>query len=161
MTNDDLLVICITVRTFLEPKWLQAHNSWGDHPEMPSKHMCRYTSIFLKHVLNSTSQSWQLVAGRPLERKHDGTRKGKFGFRTPDGLFFDHCWLQAEDVIVDLTADRFRAQKIIITTVGDSRSSQNLTESDLQEDISRLSRRPSQWLNQWQNEHHSTSFFQK
>ncbi len=161
MTNDDLLILCITVRTFLEPKWIQAHDSWGDRPEIPSTYMCRYTSIFLKHVLNSTSQSWQLAAGRPLEREHDGTSKGQFGFRTPDGLFFDHCWLQTEDVIVDITADQFGAQKIIITTVGDSRYSQNLTESNLQEDISRLSRRPNEWLNQWQNEHYSTSIFSK
>ncbi|PSB55038.1 hypothetical protein C7B77_16320 [Chamaesiphon polymorphus CCALA 037] len=102
-----------------------------------------------------------MAAGIPLEKEHDGTSKGQFGFRTPDGLFFDHCWLQTEDAIVDITADQFGAQKIIITTVGDSRYSQNLTERDLQKHIPRLSRRPNQWLSQWQNEYHSTSFLPK
>ncbi len=116
--------------------------------------MCRYTAVFLKEVLNSsTEQSWQLVAGRPLTKENEGTKEGRFGFRTSNGLFFDHCWLQSIDLIVDLTADQFGDRQVIITSVDDPRYNANLQETDLARDIAKLSHHPETWLREWQEQH--------
>ena len=157
MTENELFSLCAAVRVFLEPQWLQAHSAWGDIPKVPSTYMCRYTSIFLKILLSSKNQRCQLEAGRPPEKMLNGTQEGRFGFCTSYGAFFDHCWLRTENRIIDLTADQFGAQKIIITSVGDTRYSQNLEENDLRKDIIKLSRRPKHWLRKWYEEQNHLS----
>jgi hypothetical protein len=154
----DLLDLCSQARQFLEPRWLQLHQSWGDsQPETISKYMCRYTSIFLKAILNEGAcSSWRLVAGRPIAKEYEGTEKGCFGFRTSNGLFFDHCWVQSSDLIVDITADQFEGEAIIITSISDLRYSPNLEEADFNDAITRLSHRPEQWLREW-NEQYNQS----
>ena len=114
--NIDLFNLCWKSRNFLEPRWLSLHQLWGEpHPEQLSKYMCRYTSIFLKEILNATTQqSWRLVAGRPILKEQEGTTQGSFGFCTSSGLFFDHCWVQSVDLIVDITADQFGAEVVIL-----------------------------------------------
>jgi hypothetical protein len=147
----DLFDFCWQARNFLEPRWFSLHQLWGDsQPRALSKFMCRYTSIFLKAVLNiETQASWRLVAGRPILKEYEGTEKGFAGFCTSTGLYFDHCWVQLGDLIVDITADQFGAEAVIITSVGDPRYSSNLEESDFCRDIAKLSRRPEQWLQEW------------
>jgi hypothetical protein len=151
----DLLSLCWQFRRFLEPRWCLLHQSWGDpQPETTSRYMCRYTSIFLKAVLNTDAcPSWRLVAGRPIVKESEGTENGCFGFRTPSGLFFDHCWVQSSKLIVDITADQFGAEAIIITPVSDPRYSPNLEEVDFYVEIAELSRRPEQWLREWHERH--------
>lgn len=146
----ELLSLCQQVRAFLEPRWLTLHQSWGEpHPRTPSQYMCRYTSIFLKTLLaNYGDPSWQLVAGRPA-RELEGTPDGRFGFRTSSGLFFDHCWVQSIDQIIDLTADQFGAEAIIITSIDDPRYHPNLTANDLERDIAKLAHRAEKWLQEW------------
>lgn len=153
--NHDLLSLCQEARTFLEPRWLMLHKSWGEpQPKTPSEYMCRYTSIFLKTILaTNCHQSWQLVAGRPLSREVDGTKDGLFGFCTPNGLCFDHCWVQSVDLIVDITADQFGAKAIIITSISDPRYHPNLAEVDLEGDLKKLAHRPKKWLQEWLDEH--------
>jgi hypothetical protein len=154
----DLLSLCSQARQFLEPRWLLLHQSWEDpQPEVISKYMCRYTSIFLKAILNGGADaSWRLVAGRPIAEKYEGTEKGCFGFRTSNGLFFDHCWLQSADLIVDITADQFEDEAIVITPIGDPRYYPNLEEANFHNALSKLSRHPEQWLREW-NERYSNN----
>jgi hypothetical protein len=153
--NQEILSLCQEIRAFLEPRWLSLHKSWGElQPKTLSQQMCRYTSIFLKAVLESYSdRSWRLVAGRPLNREVEGTKDGCFGFCTSRGLFFDHCWVQSVDLIVDLTADQFEAEPIIATSISDSRYHPNLEEADLWRDIKKLSRRSGKWSQEWFGEH--------
>ncbi|AFY93584.1 hypothetical protein [Chamaesiphon minutus] len=149
--QSDLLNLCSQARQFLEPRWLLLHQSWGDpQPKTTSEYMCRYTSIFLKAILNvGNCPSWRLVAGRPIAREYEGTQKGCFGFRRSDGLFFDHCWVQSSNLIVDITADQFEDKAIIITPIGDSRYCPNLEEANFYDDITKLSHRPQKWLREW------------
>jgi hypothetical protein len=148
--NQELIKLCWQARAFLEPRWLTLHQSWGEaEPTIPSQYMCRYSSIFLQTILNAypnPNQSWQLVAGRPPSKELEGTPDGLFGFCTASGLFFDHCWVQSTDLIVDLTADQFGAETVIITSVDDPRYHPNLKATDFQRDIDKLSYRPQQWL---------------
>jgi hypothetical protein len=149
----DILDLCWRSRNFLEPRWLSLHQSWGEPlVEKPSRYMCRYTSIFLKEVLNAaTPESWRLVAGRPVRQEQEGTEAGGFGFCTSSGLFFDHCWVQSVDLIVDLTADQFGADAVIITPVKDCRYHPNLEEVDFYQDIAKLYHRPAKWLRELQS----------
>ncbi len=151
MVPPELIDLCWQSRNFLEPRWLSLHQLWGEPlVKKPSQYMCRYSSIFLKKVLNAaTPELWQLVAGRPVLKEQEGTKEGGFGFYTSSGLFFDHCWVQSVDLIVDLTADQFGADEVIITPVKDSRYCLNLEEVDLYQDIAKLSRRPEKWLREW------------
>jgi hypothetical protein len=153
--TQEILSLCREIRGFLEPRWLRLHKLWGEHqPITPSQQMCRYTSIFLKEVLeNFSDESWWLVAGRPLNREVEGTKDGYFGFCTSQGLFFDHCWVQSANLIVDLTADQFEAEPIIITSTSDSRYHPNLNEVDLWRDIEKLSRRSQKWSQDWLREY--------
>jgi hypothetical protein len=108
----------------------------------------------MKAVLNaSTRQSWRLVAGRPVIREHEGTEKGCFGFCTSSGLFFDHCWVQSVDLIVDITSDQFGYEKVIVTSVSDPRYHPNLEEADLCRAIAKLFHRPEKWLREWNEQH--------
>jgi hypothetical protein len=149
--NQELIKLCWQARAFLEPRWLTLHQSWGEaQPTIPSQYMCRYSSIFIQKILNTyPNQSWQLVAGRPLSRALEGRPDGLFGFCTASGLFFDHCWVQSADLIVDLTADQFGAETVIITSVGDPRYHPNLDAVNFQRDIDKLSYRSQQWLQEW------------
>jgi hypothetical protein len=151
----ELFELCWEARKFLEPRWFSLHQLWGDsQPETLSKFMCRYTSIFLKAVLSPNSQpSWRLVAGRPILKEYEGTAKGYFGFCTSTGLFFDHCWIQLGGLIVDITADQFGAEAVIITSVGDPRYFPNLEEADLCREIAKLTHRPAKWLQEWDDQH--------
>ena len=142
------------IRAFLEPKWMMLHEFWGEgKPEIASRYMCRYTSMFLKVVLEDcTRKTWYLAAGRPVSRECEGTGQG-YGFCTFNGLFFDHCWVQSVESIVDITADQFGAEKVIVTSMNDSRYHQNLDEASLRKGITKLSPRWERWLLEWRNFH--------
>ena len=149
--SQELLSLCREARTFLEPRWSMLHKSWGElQPNAPSQYMCRYTSIFLKTMLEIYShQSWQLVAGKPLSREVEGIQDGLFGFCTTNGLFFDHCWVQSVDLIVDLTADQFGAKAIVITSISDPRYHPNPEAVALRSEIDKLSHQSDKWLQEW------------
>jgi hypothetical protein len=147
----DLFNLCVQFRSFLEPRWFSLHQLWGDtSTERLSRYMCRYTSIFIKTVLNVDNQKlWRLVAGKPVTKEKEGTAEGCFGFRTSSGIFFDHCWVQSDNLIVDITADQFGAEEVIITSVSDSRYYPNLEEADFNQEIVKLSHHPERWLKEW------------
>lgn len=92
---------------------------------------------------------WRLVAGKPVTKEKEGTNEGCFGFRTSSGIFFDHCWVQSDNLIVDITADQFGAEEVIITSVSDSRYYPNLEEADFSKEIAKLSHHPERWLQEW------------
>lgn len=144
--------IVLEARQFLEPLWVKAHASWADVPlpAPPSKHMCRYSCIFLKEVLEEAGMgTYEIKLGRPPTRELEGKKEGKFGYRAPDGGWYDHAWLANNDILIDITADQFASFPIIITKVGAHDYRTNISEKDAHKDIQKLSHRVIPWLQAW------------
>lgn len=147
---DDLFSLSFKMRRFLEPLWEQKHKKWGENiPKPVSRFMCRYTSIFVKQILQQYNQTNLVIsAGRP-KKNYEGTSQGKYGFLSKNGCWYDHCWVETDKLIVDLTSDQFGDSPIIITAKSDRRYKSNLSELDLQQDLMKLSSTSKKWLNQW------------
>ncbi|WP_088892892.1 hypothetical protein [Leptolyngbya ohadii] len=144
-----------TVRQFLEPHWLAAHQGWSDIPDPLSRWMCRYSSIFLATLLREQSQEpWSIVGGRP-PRSLNAKVEGEFGILAWDGTWNDHCWVTGRGLIIDLTADQFGHDPIIVTASSDPRYRANLTEDEMAQDFQKLQRRSTQWLAAWKCEKRS------
>jgi len=140
------------IRRFLEPHWVKAHLSWGaEIPQPPSRWMCRSTSIFLAEVFRTQLGSvWQIVGGRP-EKYLDATPEGAVGIFATNGTWNDHCWLEENGLVVDLTADQFGHPTVIITAADALRYRANLSEQDMAEDLLKLRSRSIAWLAAWNN----------
>lgn len=137
------------IRKYLEPRWKTSHQNWGPEPKLLSKHMCRYTCIFIKALLPTSSfYPWTIVGGRP-EKEREGTPNGRFGMRAENGCWFDHCWIRNDKQIIDITADQFGYERIIIASADDDRYSANLNEVDISKDLTRLYARVEPWINEW------------
>jgi len=153
---DRLYDICESLRSFLEPLWIEKHTSWDQEiPYISSLHMCRYTSIFLQDVLQSDFNIYsQIVGGRPEVDDSDWPYT-VYGCLDQDNIYQDHCRLVIDDTntIVDITADQFGDNKINITQVGDQRYHPNLhqLESPFKEELSNLSNSVNERLSIWKN----------
>ena len=155
--QDELFDYCDRLRPFLELRWQEKHLTWAeDLPKVWSAYMCRYTSIFLQHVLASDRHiSTIIVGGRPIRDLH-GTPRGKYGFIDRHNCWYDHCWLETKHLIIDLTADQFGDLPIIITPKRDKRYRANLDEYDPQfrYHMIKLSQTSDRWLKMWQAHRH-------
>jgi len=113
--------------------------------------MCRSTSIFLAEVFRQQLGSvWQLVGGRPSQH-HDATPEGAVGIFATNGTWNDHCWLEGNGLVVDITADQFGYPTVIITAASDVRYQANVSEQDMEEQLLKLRHRPMAWLAAWNN----------
>lgn len=150
MPTSEITTFAVTVRQFLEPHWLTAHQSWNEIPDPLSRWMCRYSSIFLATLLRELQSEhvWEIVGGRPPQHT-DATPPVQIGMLGCDGTWHDHCWVKGNGLIIDLTADQFGYAPVIATHASDYRYCANLTEIDLQKDLQKLRRRPMQWLSDW------------
>jgi hypothetical protein len=153
MFASEITTFASTVRQFLEPQWLAAHEGWGDIPHPLSRWMCRYTSIFLATLLRELhgEDAWKIVGGRPPQTT-TATDKAQVGILACDGTWNDHCWVEGFGFIVDLTADQFGHVPVIVTIAPDPRYRSNLTENDLEKDFQKLRHRPIRWLETWKQE---------
>lgn len=144
-------------RKYLEPRWQNLHRIWGPEPTVPSTYMCRYTCIFIKALLPSSGLSpWRIAGGRPAEELN-GTIIGRFGMRSENGLWFDHCWIQNDKQIIDITADQFGYEPVVMVSSEDDRYSANLNELALSNDLTRLYPRVEPWLQEWPSQPLGTS----
>lgn len=104
------------VRGFLEPHWA----AWHAHAGAPegrrtlSEGTCGRSSRFLAEVLRREGFEVETVFGSPVE--------GDCGFLTEEG-WKGHGWVlvKAPARIVDLTADQFGANPVIVTAPDDPR----------------------------------------
>ena len=137
-------------RRFLEPHWLETHKSWGEEtPDPFSRWMCRYSSIFLALVFHERLGSgWTIVGGRP-QLQLNATPQGAVGIFATNGTWNDHCWLEGNGLVVDITADQFGYPPVIVTVVDDIRYEANLCERDIESDLRKLRHRPTSWLTAW------------
>lgn len=139
------------IRRFLEPVWITTHKSWGDAPvpDPPSKYMCRYSCLFLQHLLRRhVFGQWRIELGRPPSPDLNGTQQGNFGYHAKNG-WHDHAWLVRDGVILDITADQYGDAPIIISSITSSKYNANLSEDDVATDLEELKKRILSWVDMW------------
>lgn len=156
--TSQLKTFASTVRHFLEPHWLAAHEGWGEIPDPLSRWMCRYSSIFLATLLRELEgqETWSIVGGRP-PKSLNATAAGEFGMLACDDTWNDHCWVTGRGLIIDLTADQFGHAPVIVTASSDPRYRANLTEDDMAQAFQKLQRRSTPWIEAWRFEQSSNS----
>lgn len=119
---EDLRTLASEARRFLQPHWAEWHVAWGPlTPSLPSEWTCLRSSIFVQRVLAQAGISAELASGVP---DRDGTEP--FGFFSR-GVWQSHAWLRASSTIIDVTADQFGADEVIISTLADPRYSEGAT----------------------------------
>lgn len=91
---------------------------------------------------------WNIVSGRP-QRQLDATSQEAVGIFATNGTWNDHCWLEGNGLVVDITADQFGYSPVIVTTVDDIRYKANLCQQDMESDLRKLRHRPMSWLTAW------------
>lgn len=108
--------IARTVRAFLEPRWVEWHQREGDPaPRVVSQGTCGRSSLFLRDVLRAEGLMAEFVAGTPGQ-----PGAADQGFRC-GGEWCGHAWVECGDWIVDVTADQFGDDPVIVTFIGDRR----------------------------------------
>lgn len=112
---DSLHAIATTVRAFLEPVWRR----WQPGVEPASKNTCGRSSLFLERVLRHQGQDARWTNGIP-RFADDAPELGPFGFFTGT-CWESHAWVECGGLIVDVTADQFGAEPVIVTPAGDPR----------------------------------------
>lgn len=114
-------------REFLEAHWADWHVAWGPPtPSRPSEWTCVRSSIFVQQVLAQVGVCAEMASGVP-----DQAGAKAFGF-FGQGRWRSHAWLRAGSMIIDVTADQFGADDVIVSTVTDARYSEGrTTESTL------------------------------
>lgn len=122
MTSRSLKQIAMATRLFLEPVWETWHRSQTGHvPATASTNTCGRSSLFLRNVLRSEgfSADWTTgtaaVFGQSLGHS-------SFGFER-EYLWKSHAWVTSGGMIVDITADQFGSDRVIVTPTGDTRYS--------------------------------------
>jgi hypothetical protein len=152
MQRPDLFKIALRAREFLEPLWIAAHEGWANEPvpNPPSKYMCRYSCLFLKHILKDAGYGeWQILLGRPITEELEGAKNGIFGFCAPNGGWYDHAWLIQNEILIDITADQFGGDRVVVTKSNQSIYNHNLTEIETSSDLEKLSKRVNPWIDLW------------
>lgn len=111
----ELLPIAAAVRTFLEPMWLAWPRPAGGPP---SRNTCGRSSTFLARVLEiDFAMPSRAAFGTPsLPPRPDCDA----GFRTSGG-WTAHAWVVAGPRLIDITADQFGAEQVIVACCDDPR----------------------------------------
>jgi len=140
------------VRSFLEAHWTEWHETkkaerakWADTPyeyAMPSERMCRFTVAFLAIVLRKeTGETWKIRGGSPWPPKYpDG------GMLSTSGNWEGHYWLERNGTIIDITADQFGYEPVLITSSTDPRYKPNYSPSEIKSHLADARITPAKWL---------------
>ena len=124
------------------------HKEWDKNniPFPISKHMCRYTCLFLKDIIEKEhSLSCSIQIGCPEESKN-GTPHGLYGFQDRLGNWHDHSWVLIGDQIVDITADQFGELPVITSDVLDKRYRPSPDQAPFANIFNRLSSKSGMWV---------------
>jgi len=108
--RNSLTTIASSTRSFLETIWpdwqLKSHRSHGGAvPAIMSYSTCGRSSTFVQKVLDDL--------GMAAEVRH--------GWFQAEGSEARHAWVAISSWLVDVTADQFGADEVIVTDQGDSR----------------------------------------
>ena len=111
-----VFLIAERVRKFLGPKWTHWHVTRLDDraiPDIASTGMCRYSSLFLRMALDAETEGAWVIRGGAGGAAHD---EDAAGYLMPDGSYRGHYWVEtlSGDLIVDITADQFGGDDLIV-----------------------------------------------
>lgn len=139
MTDNELAVKLVALRPVLEAFWAQ----WAEERGMPAAatgaSMCRFTSAFLSDVLG---WEWKVEGGYA---QHPGEAAGFF-----DGVaWHGHYWVTDGRRVVDLTANQFGAEAILVTTVEDARYRANYSPAEVADALYYVEDRVEEWLGEY------------
>ncbi len=110
-----LFLLALRARAFLEPVWLEWHTAnGGDIPSPLSRSTCGRSSLFLKRILHAefpglTPRAW-------------------FGFHAGHD-WQSHAWVEAGEYLIDLTADQFGDEPVIVAPRPDPRYQKGVCDS--------------------------------
>ncbi len=112
--------IASAARVFIEPVWHRWHQSEGRTvPQPPSRHTCGRTSLFLREVLRHEGHHAEWMSGTPYVGG-SGAPDAACGFYS-GSRWEGHAWVISGKIIVDITADQFGGEPIVVTSVSDAR----------------------------------------
>lgn len=128
---DEIQNIALTARQFIEPVWHHWHQSrCRTVPNPTSRYTCGRTSLFLRDVLRHEGHHAEWMSGTPYARG-SGAPDAACGFYS--GTRWEgHAWVISGDTIIDITADQFGGDPVLITSVSDTRyvGSMDLADPD-------------------------------
>jgi hypothetical protein len=136
---DDLRPQLERLREVLKSFWARWAEEKGRPEAATGATMCRFTSGFLSEVLG---WNWRVQGGDP---NHYGEDAGFFDGTTWQG----HYWVSDGQRIVDLTANQFGAEEIVITSVDDPRYRVNYTPAELADALYEVEDRVEDWLDEY------------
>jgi hypothetical protein len=119
--RQQLFEIAVSARLFIEPIWHEWHRALGSHPAIASRHTCGRSSLFLVEALRHEGVAALWVSGVP-RLSEQGPEIGPYGFYAGD-RWESHAWVSCDAWIVDITADQFGADPVVVARAGDSRYS--------------------------------------
>jgi len=119
------------MREFLLPLWAakKEKEDLGRTPirdinESPDTDMCRLTSAFLVLFFSARGDSVVVCGGEPCHNDAGGYLK-------PNGEWAGHYWIDLDGQVVDLTAEQFGGEKIVMTSPGFLPYRQNIFNGEL------------------------------
>ena len=117
---NEIQYIASVARLFIEPVWHQWHQSRGHTvPDPASRYTCGRTSLFLRDALRHEGHSAEWMSGTPYAGDN-GAPDAACGFYS-GARWEGHAWVISGKTIVDITADQFGYDPIVITTISDAR----------------------------------------
>jgi hypothetical protein len=151
MERSDIIEMAQSMRTFLETCWSRRREELFQQQDVercPSDRMCRYSALFCAHVLSrSTGKAWTMRGGAPMAetdlRDIKGMQNG--GMQDTDGIWRGHYWCTDADHIVDLAADQFGWQPVLVVPANDAR----YREGYLARALGRHARQVAPWVQDW------------
>lgn len=140
--------LAAAARRMLEEEWPAWHREWGPPcPAVPSQWTCFRSSLFLCMVLRHGGLVAECVSGMPRVGE-DGPSLGDYGFRTPWG-WQPHGWVLCSGFIVDVTADQFGEEAVIVVRHPDDRYMANNVDPALPASIERRHRVAEALMRRW------------
>lgn len=113
-----LFAAATTVRAFLLPHWQCWHQAWGPpDPVTPSQWTCVRSSMLLARAFDRDGIPATLRSGRPRHARM-GNAHACHGLLTVDGRV-SHAWVEAENFVIDVTADQFGHAPAVVTPADD------------------------------------------
>lgn len=110
--------VAVSCRAFLESVWPSWHAERGTSPAILSMWTCSRSSLFLQRVLRedfSVAATW--VTGCPHDTDGQPFPAGFYNGHDWQG----HSWVVANGFIVDITADQFGLDPVVILPGDDAR----------------------------------------
>lgn len=127
--SGELLRLAAQLRRFMEPVWDDwlAAEPWR-RGATPSAGACGRTSLFVRDVLRR--QGYEAEWSNGVPGRSEEWPIGDFGFFA-QGRWEAHAWVTCQGWIVDITADQFGAEPVIVVPASDPRyAANNLDTAD-------------------------------